>query len=224
MIKICSYNIKNNFFKHKDKTKDIISFINKYEIDIFGVQEYLFKDAKKFNLENYKCVGKGRLVRKNSIFNEACSIITRFDILKHKVYKLPWFFTTFPRIMNEIVVKYKNKEYLIINTHLDYLHKISQKRQLNYILNHIKNIKFKNVILMGDFNLDLNSIIFKKFIIELKTIGINRVDINEKTFKLLNKPIDHIFVSSNLNVISSKVIIDNDLAISDHYPLYIEIL
>ena len=76
MLRICSYNIKNNFIKHTNKTSDIIGFINKYKINILGVQEYLFKDASKFNLDNYSCIGKGRLQRKNSLFNEACSIIT----------------------------------------------------------------------------------------------------------------------------------------------------
>ena len=223
MIKVCSYNIKNNFFKHINKTNDIISFINRYNLDILGVQEYLFRDAKKFSLDNYKCIGKGRTIRKNCIFNETCNIITRLDVISHRTYKLPWFFTYFRRIMTEVKIKSKNKEYVVINTHLDYLHKISQKKQLNFILNHIKNLKHKNIILMGDFNLNLNSFIFNKFINELSLLNINRIDINEKTFKLLDKPIDHIFVSSNLNVIKSKVIIDRDLDISDHYPIYIEI-
>ncbi|MBR5662771.1 MAG: endonuclease/exonuclease/phosphatase family protein [Bacilli bacterium] len=223
-MKICSYNVKNNFFKHKNKTNDIISFINKYDIDILGVQEYLFKDAKKFGLENYKCIGKGRLHFKNSIFNESCNIITRLNVIKHNVHKLPWFFTSFPRIMNEIRVKNNGKEYLVINTHLDYLHKISQKKQLNFIFNYLKNLKdAENIILMGDFNLNINNKIFKKFINDLKSININRVEINDKTFKFLDKPIDHIFISNSINVTDSIVIVDKELDISDHYPIYIEI-
>ena len=183
-MKICSYNVKNNFFKHKNKTNDIISFINKYDIDILGVQEYLFKDAKKFSLEKYKCIGKGRLYFKNSIFNESCNIITRFNVIKHKVHKLPWFFTSFPRIMNEITIKNNCKEYLFINTHLDYLHKISQRKKFNFIFNYLKKLKdVKNIILMGDFNLNINNKIIKKNINYLKSININRVEINEKTFK-----------------------------------------
>ena len=223
-MKICSYNIKNNFFKHKNKTKDITSFINKYDLDILATQEYLFRDAKKFKLDGYKCVGKGRLHFKGSIFNESCSVITKLNIIKHKVYKLPWFFTSFPRIMNEILVKDGNKEYLIINTHLDYLHRFSQKKQLNFIYNHIKNIdNNKNIILLGDFNLHIDNKIFKDFINKLNTINIKRIDINDKTFKLLDKPIDHIFVSNNIKVLNYKVIIDDELDISDHYPLYLEI-
>lgn len=223
-MKICSYNVKNNFFKHVNKTEDIIKFINKYDLDILGVQEYLFRDAKMFKLDNYECIGKGRLIRKSSVFNESCNIITRCNVLKHKVYRLPWFFTSFPRIMNEVIIKHKNKEYLIINTHLDYLHKISQKKQLKYILNHIKNLKNKdNVIIMGDFNLNLNSKIFNNFIDELNKININRVEINCKTFKLLESPIDHIFISNNLKLEEYKIIIDPELDISDHYPIYIEI-
>lgn len=223
-MKMSSYNIQNIFFKHKDKTLDIIKFINKYKIDILGLQEYLLKEANKFNLDSYRCVGKGRLFRKNSIFNETCSIITNKEVISNKSYKLPWFFTTFRRIMNVSKIKDNKNEYLVINTHLDHLNKMCQKKQLNYIYKFLSNIDNKNnIILMGDFNLDLNNKTFINFTSKLSSIGINRVEITDKTYKNLDKPIDHIFISSNIKLLDKKVIIDDSLDISDHYPLYVEI-
>lgn len=223
-MKICSFNIQNNFYKHINKTNYLISFINKYDLDILGVQEYLYRDAKKFNLDNYKCVGNGRFKHIDSIFNETNAVITRFKVLNNKTIKLPWFFTSFPRIMTKVHVKHNNQEYLVINTHLDYLHKISQKKQLKYIIKYLKNKNInKNIILMGDFNLNHHSHLFKYFISELSNINITRVDIDNKTFKYLDKPIDHIFISNNIKIKDVKVISDDEFNISDHYPLYIEI-
>ena len=223
-MKICSYNIQNKFIKHKDKTSDIIKFIKKYDLDILGLQEYLLKEVNKFKLDSYMCVGKGRLIRKNGMFNETCAIITNKEIIYNKTHKLPWFFTTFPRIINEVSINSCKKEYLVINTHIDYLNKRCQKKQLNYIFNYLNNLDNKdNVILMGDFNLDLDSNILSDFINNLSNIGINRVDISSKTYKNLDRPIDHIFISKNIKLLDKKVIIDNDFDISDHYPVYIEI-
>lgn len=223
-MKICSFNIQNKFIKHINKTDSLISFIKEYDIDVLGVQEYLYRDSKKFKLDGYKHVGRGRFKHLDSIFNETCGIITRFQIINYKTYKLPWFFTSFPRIMTEATVKYKNQEYLVINTHLDYLHKISQRKQLKYIINHLNNISNnKNIIMMGDFNLNIHSSLFKDFISKLNTLNISRVDINEGTYKHLEKPIDHIFTSNNLKIKDIKIIKDDKYDISDHYPLYIEI-
>lgn len=220
-MRISSFNIQNNFYKHINKTDYLISFINKYDLDILGVQEYLYRDSKKFKLNGYKCYGKGRYKYINSIFNETCSIITKLKVKSYRNIKLPWFFSQFPRIITEALINVDDKEYLILNTHLDYLHKFSQKRQLNFIIKYLKNIKYKNIIMMGDFNLDINSKLFKNFINEINKLNINRVDINEKTFKSLDKPIDHIFISNNIVIKDIKVI--KSIDISDHYPLYIEV-
>lgn len=222
-MKISTFNIKNNFFKHVDKTDYLISFIKKYDLDILGVQEYLYCESKKFKLDDYKCVGKGRYSNINSVFNETCSVITNCEISNYKTIKLPWFFTSFPRIMTVVNIKYKNKEYLVINTHLDYLHKISQRKQLKYILKYLSNINHKNIIMMGDFNLNVHTNIFKQFLEELNKLNITRVDISERTFKNLDKPIDHIFISSDIKVNDVKIIKNDEFDISDHYPLYIEI-
>ena len=222
-MKISTFNIKNNFFKHVDKTDYLISFIEKYDLDILGVQEYLYCESKKFKLDDYKCVGKGRYRKTSNVFNETCSVITNCEILNYKTIKLPWFFTSFPRIMTVVNIKYKNKEYLVINTHLDYLHKISQRKQLKYILKYLSNINHKNIIMMGDFNLNVHTNIFKHFLEELNKLNITRVNISEATFKNLDKPIDHIFISSDIKVNDVKIIKDDEFDISDHYPLYIEI-
>ena len=226
MIKICSYNIKNNFLRHIDKTDKIIDFINKYDLDILGVQEYIFRDSRKFNLEGYKCIGMGRYKKKNNVFNETCAIITKYNITSHKVHKLPWFLTTFRRIINEATLIDKdNNKYVIMNTHIDFLHNYSKKIQLKYILKHIRRIynNNSNIILMGDFNLNTNNKILNNFINELNTLNISRVNISDRTYKTLDKPIDHIFISNNLKVNKVKIIKEKKYDISDHYPIYVEL-
>lgn len=225
MLKICSFNIKNDFINHVDKTNSLISFISKHKIDILAVQEYLFRDTKKFNFSRYNVYGKGRLKHQNSIFNETNCIITNLDVNNSITKRLPWMFTTFPRIMTSIKFKDKNNECILINTHLDYLHYFSQKKQLNFIYNYLKNIpSCYKVILLGDFNLTVNSRLFNNFINNLAKINISRVDINGKTYKFLNDAIDHVFVSNDIKIKRKKIIIDKDFDISDHYPIYIEII
>ena len=221
---ICSFNIKNNFFYHKDKTPEICNFIHKYHIDILCVQEYLFKDSFKFNLDKYKIYGIGRFRKKKHRFNESNNIITNLDVSYANTKRLPWFFTTLPRIYTYARLKYKSSNITVINTHVDYLHTLSRKKQLNKLLSFIKNESKENkIILMGDFNADIYDKSFIKFINELNNLGINRVDINDKTFKLLNKPIDHIFISKEFKINSYKVLIDENYDISDHYPLIVDI-
>lgn len=223
MVKICSFNIKNNFFKHKNKTEDIICFIKKYKIDILGLQEYLFRESNKFYLDGYSCIGKGRLFRFKNVYNETNSIITKYKVEYHRTIKLPWLFTTFPRIMNYSRLNINGKVISIINTHLDFMHIFSKRKQLDFIYRFLKKEVLKNeVVLLGDFNMTIKDKSFINFINNLNKIGIQRVDLEEKTFKYLSNPIDHIFISKNIKLKSKTVLKDEDFDISDHYPLIID--
>ena len=112
-----------------------------------------------------------------------------------------------------------------MNTHLSAYNKISKKRQVKYLLKLIKKIKYP-IILTGDFNMNIKSDVLNYFINELKKLNIKHLDIKGRTFKKskYNMPIDHIFVSNNLNIKNIEVIKDDTLNFSDHYPILLEII
>ena len=68
---------------------------------------------------------------------------------------------------------------------------------------------------------------FKKFVEDLKNLGMQRVEINQRTFKKSkhNEPIDHIFIPNSW-IIKDKKIIDQKYLdnYSDHYPIIITVI
>lgn len=228
-MKICSFNIKNNYNEYDvNKSLTIIKFIKENDIDILCTQELFDKchyDISKYlKNSNYKIYGKYRfklmLLRK---INESMGIITNQNVICNKTYKLPFFPSTLKRIMTKIIINTDEfGEICVMNTHLDYKFNFVRKRQLNKLLKIIKKEK-RPLILTGDFNTKIKTPLFINFIEELKNININRVELNEKTLKQSRShfAIDHIFLSDNFKINKKEVI--KSLGISDHYPLLISI-
>ena len=225
---ISTFNIQNDYKNYKkNKSNEIVDYIKNNKIDIIGLQElpniYNNELANILN-KNYKIYGKYRY-KLNVLFqksNEKNPIITNQKVLKYKTYYLPSFPSYFKRIMTWIIISYKGKELSIYNTHLEVKNNIIKKRQLNKIYKVLSKDN-RPKILMGDFNITINNEIFKYFINKLETINIERININNKTYKNAknNLAIDHIFKTKDINIISSKTVLN--LEISDHYPLLIEI-
>ena len=224
---ISTFNIKNDYsFYNKNKSLEIAKYIRNNRIDILGLQEVFYKcdeDLKK-ELNGYNIIGNYRF--KTRLFhptdNEKTPIITKNNIILSNTYNLPYKPSKLKRVMTHIVILDNNKEISIYNTHLEA--KIDKVKcdELNEIYNIISSDN-RPKILMGDFNLKETDDIFVNFINELKDININRVDINERTFKAEkdNRAIDHVFISNDFKVVNSFVI--KDLLISDHYPVIVEI-
>ncbi len=233
------YKIKNyNGTNHGDNhIQMLLDLINKYHIEILGLQEvnYKYKEQLEKKLgRSFTYYGKFRYplncITKNiypfSVFNESVPIITNQEVLDKETQVLPWISSYVPRIVT--IMKIKTKEVgtvVVLNTHLDYLKNGTKVKQLKKLLNIIQKISWP-IILMGDFNMTVKNKDFLSFIDDLKDLNIKHVDINEATFKYSKSPraIDHIFLSNCFNV--EKVLLDKNpayLTFSDHYPVILKL-
>ena len=229
MITISTFNIQNDIKNYKKEKQDIIiNYLKKNKIDILSLQEVyskLDKDlTKTISTINYSIKGDYRFFLKRILnrINEKTPIITNKKILSSKTYHLPYLPSLLKRVITKIEIEDNNKIISIYNTHLDYKYDVAKKRQLKRILKIIS--KDKNlIILTGDFNLKNNNPIFIDFVKELKKLGINHIDMKNKTLKCskYKRAIDHIFLSKEFSVISKEII--KDIPTSDHYPIIMKI-
>ena len=226
---ISTFNIQNDYKKYKkEKTQIIYNYLKDNNIDVLGLQELFYKcnhDLKKLLKNNYSIKGKYRFLLKliHLTSNEKTPIITKYKIISHKTYNLPHFPSHLKRVLTHVVIDYNGDNISIYNTHLESeLDNVKQK-QLTKIIDIIKNDNLPKII-MGDFNLKNNNQIFINFEKELTNLKINRIPINEKTFKDAKSDlaIDHILISDEFKVASFKVI--KDIEISDHYPILVNIV
>lgn len=227
-MRLSTFNIKNDFnYYNKNKSLEIYKYLKDNNIDILGLQEVFYKcdrDLKKI-LNGYNMVGKYRFLFKllHPTDNEKTPIITSKNIIENNTYRLPFYPSNLKRVMSHIVVLDNDKEISIYNTHIESrLSKVKEK-QLNKIY-EIMSKDNRPKILMGDFNLKDSDEIFKNFINKLKDLNLNEVKINERTFKTEkdNEAIDHIFIDSSFKIKTCEVV--KTLAISDHYPVMIEVI
>ncbi len=220
MLKLMTYNIKNNYkektFKRIDK---IIKIIKEENPDIIGLQEVNFKvkNYLKDNLKEYQIFGKSRY-QNNKIYDEYNIVLIKKNItvLKTETYKLypkhkHAFFSLFPRIATQVLIKYQNKEIHIFNTHLDVLFNYTRKKELEILNEKIK--KEENIIIMGDFNMTPQNKIFQKLTSYYKNINIvTQTNIHRK------HPIDYILISNNITYENTKIINSKEMP-SDHFPI-----
>ncbi len=229
MLKLCTFNIKNDFKTYNSKkATTIIKFIKEKDLDILCFQELFSKCSndieKSSEIKGYNLYGNYRYKLKILDFiNEKTAILTNKKVEESKTYRLPYFPSGLKRVATKIIIDTKDLGKLtIINTHLDYQFSLSKKRQLKRILKIIKQEKYP-VILTGDFNLKNNNPIFNGFKKSLEQLDLNWIEVNEKTLKQskYKRAIDHIFISKKLALRKLRVI--KNLDISDHYPIFIEI-
>lgn len=249
-MKIASFNIKNNFQNRKNYKKHsqiIKDLIVTEQLDILGTQELTFKYVNELNvlLNGYKVYGDFRynLNDDNIIeklpYNETNSIITNREVLENYTVRLPWIpssikefkqaisnFSLIPRIAT-INISNPNKlgsnPICIINTHLEYGVPSIQMQQLEYLKKLIlKSADYYPTIITGDFNMEPTNQYFSHFIQELSKMNINRIGINDKTWK--GKTLDHIFVSDAIDVLDYTVKTNEQIQnISDHNLLIAKI-
>ena len=218
---VSTFNIQNDYKRYKDnKSKTIYNYIINNKIDIIGLQELpkmYYKELKQL-LNNYLIVGKYRNKIKFILpkGNEMNPIITKYPVIDYKTYYLPSFPSKYKRILTWVLIKYNNEEISIYNTHLEINNNKIKEKQINKIINILIKDKRKK-ILMGDFNMQKDDILFSTLINNLSNM--KRIIIDNFTYK--NKTIDHILISKDLNYKNNHII--KDLNISDHYPLITEI-
>ncbi len=218
----------------KDSAFLISEHIQRFNYDILGTQELTkrFRFRLSQYLKGYETTGKYRyinnilskLIPKSIDFNESTSIITKIKVLDSKTKHLPSFFKI-PRIVT-IAHMEKNQEiFTIMNTHLEIKDKNTQIRQLQALVKIIKNDKYReNLVLMGDFNMSVNMEHFAIFLKNLEDLGLQRVEINERTQINRKRAIDHIFIPSHWIVVEKGCVNDQTLkAVTDHTGIYVKV-
>ena len=249
-LRIGTLNCQNNYENRNNPHNAVMlsRHIKDTKYNILGTQEFTinFTNYLKKNLKEYNIYGKfqyGKFLFGTKFplikeFNQSNKIITDMEIIKKKTYVLPWFpfkFKDFkkafkkkcimPRLATYVKCNIDNKVVSIVNVHLDYYIYDVQKRQLVKLLKLIKKfIKDGSLILMGDFNLELDEQLFIDFIEDLSKLGINRVPVSEKTNSSSYRSksaIDHIFLSSDFKIEDYKTIELDD--ITDHKAIYVDV-
>ena len=226
MLTICTFNIQNDFNDYNISKRDkIINLLKNNHIDIYNLQEVytkidkdLTKSLKKIS---YNIYGAYRFLIPNR-YNERTPIITNKKVLSNRTYHLPFLPSIIKRIITKVEIEDQGRVISVYNTHLNFKYESLKERQLKKVLKILK--KDSNpIILTGDFNLKTNKEIFNNFVDELKKMGIEHIDVSDKTLKIskYHRAIDHICISDTFKLISKKRI--TDLNTSDHYPVLIEV-
>lgn len=250
-IDVMTYNIRydnpNDKPNHWDNRKDfLISQLNFYAPDVFGIQEGLINQLKDMDngLEDYTYFGIGRdhgdeRGEFTAIFYNQGNI----ELLKEGTF---WLSTTpevpskdwdaaLPRICTYGFFKDKENgaRFFVFNTHFDHVGVQAREESAQLILQKIKELNPDNhpTVLMGDFNLESTSKGIQLIVQQMKD---THVEAGSNAFgpkgtfngfdftKPVDKRIDYIFVSNGFKVLKSAILSDSkDLRYpSDHLPVF----
>lgn len=232
-LTIATFNWQNNYhpyqtFKDKTDCYSFVKFIMENDIDILGTQEMVSRNLKLCRSVlfdyGYEVYGTGRFggighIYPISLSNETNSIVTRLQPSSMvSVKRMPWLGSPFPRILT--ILEFDNLVFL--NTHLDNVNPKVKEKQLQYIYKLISDFISGgfDVILTGDFNMTVKNKSFENFIADLEKLGINRVTNDIATCRGIKRPIDHIFVSDNFELLNKEIV---ETSISDHKAIIVRL-
>ncbi|OGJ12868.1 hypothetical protein A3K62_01085 [Candidatus Pacearchaeota archaeon RBG_16_35_8] len=207
------------FSKEKHLLK-ILEFIKKEGADIVGLSEIFF--PKQYSLlkndKKWKVYGKGASQHLFSGFMKAGNVLmSKYPIKRSEIIFLPTPFIDAQRVVLKTDIQTPKGTFTFLLTHLSIISQIRKKQfeVLDKICSKIKN----PLILMGDFNTSNWKREFKKFIRnpKLKRLNFGPTFPSWKP----NKYFDHIFVSKQIKIRTSRIY--KDQRFSDHLALIIEI-
>lgn len=244
-IKVMSFNVRyaNNYdgINSWDNRKEpLINLIKRNTPEIVGLQECLHQQIKTIDssLSNYSYIGIGR--DDGATKGEYSPILydtNKYELISHSTFWLsptPNSITvgwdaSMERICTwgKLQRKSDGLKIIVFNTHFDHLGEKARLESSNLIMKTIDNMcdSTDRIVLMGDFNCDINSMPIKVILGSFKTVHnhisprgtFNGFD-NDMT---INKRIDFIFVK-NLSISNYIHINDrrpNGDFISDHLPV-----
>ena len=232
-----------------NRKNELVQMLDYYHPNFIGIQEGLNHQVKFIDqkIKQYTYIGVGRDNGKEkgeytAIFYDS----TKFELLTSNTFWLSetpdkvsigWD-ASMERICTYGVFKNKNSNAIIyvFNAHFDHRGKESRKESAQLILKKIieLNINKKRIIVMGDFNCipdDEPILIFKSLLGDGKIKSKKGFYGPQGTFSgfdhllIMEKRIDYIF-TKNIEVLSYRHLDDrrkNNLCISDHLPILIEI-
>ena len=235
------------------RKENVVRMINFYDLDIIGMQEVLVGQLNylKTNLKQYKTVGVGREDGKEK--GEFSPIFYRKDRFKELKSGTFWLSETpqkvskgwdasLERIATWAVLKDKTtgREFIFMNTHFD--HRGNQARIESAKLLKQKSIELARglpLILTGDFNLvpeseGINTLIEpdgKNTLVNSSSVAKTTYGPNWTSTGFNNRPfdqrrvIDYIFLKNIKTVFKYAVFTErlNDLQLSDHCPVFVQI-
>ncbi|MEC3965891.1 endonuclease/exonuclease/phosphatase family protein [Flagellimonas halotolerans] len=250
-IDVISYNIRydnpddapNNWDNRKEF---LISQLNFYNPDVFGIQEGLIHQVKEIDngLKDYAYFGVGR--DHGDERGEHTAIFYNKERVKLIEQSTFWLSLTpdepskgwdaaLPRTCTYGIFKNKSDgtKFMAFNTHFDHVGVKAREESSRLILEKIEELNTENlpVVLIGDFNLESNSrgvrVILGKMADAHIAAGNNAFG-PQGTFNgfEFNKPverrIDYIFVSDSFEVLKSAILSDSkDTRYpSDHLPVF----
>lgn len=253
-LKVMSFNIRLQVESDKqnawtERKQDVVSLLEYYHPDYFGVQEALPEQMKdlKTGLKNYDYVGVGRDDGKEKGEFSALFYDTgRLQIIKSGTF---WLSETpdvpskgwdaaYNRVCTYAVFKDKKskKEFMALNLHFDHVGNVARVKSSALILKKIKEINPKNlpVTVSGDFNLTDDSEPIKImsqnmkdsfYHSETKHYGPVGTFTDFNVNEIPKERIDYIFVKG-FNIKSHRHINDrreNLLYPSDHFPVLVDL-
>lgn len=242
-------NLTDGINSWDSRKKELYELINFYNPDFLGIQEGMFKQVQFLskNLKNYSYIGFGRDGKE--VQSEAVPIFfnnAKFELIKKETF---WLSET-PEIVskgwdanyNRISTygifrnKITNDTIHIFNCHFDHMGELARKNSSKLIIKKINQygLSDNSVIVMGDLNCLPED---KPYKILNKSLG-DALKISEQkpygprgtwngfdTNKIISERIDYIFCKG-LSVLNYRNIDDrrlNNLYLSDHLPVFIEI-
>ncbi len=234
-----------------DRKTGVIETLRDIHPDIFGVQEALAHQVADLEFGKYKPVGVGRDDGQQA--GEYAAVFydtTRFEKLANDTFWLSEYpDSTGLKGWNAVCVRIATWVYLkeintgttfyVFNTHFDHIGDTARLESAKLIKRKISEIAGKEpVILTGDFNCKKDSKPFQVIVernsdvlfIDSRTAIAGAVTGPEYSFvgsDFKGKPgdiIDHIFVTGNLQVENSGILLNCGLTCpSDHLPVFAEI-
>ena len=253
-ISVLTYNIKydnpSDAINSWDNRKAfLISQLNYNHPDVFGTQEGLFHQLEdiKIGLRSYEYIGKGRdFGDKRGEYTAIFYNEKRVKCLKNETFWLSeepnqpskgWD-AAYNRICTFGVFQVLNTrtQFMVFNTHFDHMGDIARRESAVLLLKTIEALNPRKlpVILMGDFNLEINSIGIQNI---LKKFKDSHIEASNNAFgptgtfngfyfeKPVTTKIDYIFISDNIITFKSGILSDSkDCHFpSDHFPIYVEL-
>jgi endonuclease/exonuclease/phosphatase family metal-dependent hydrolase len=251
---VATYNIRfDNPNDHgnlwKDRSPHLFNQVKFHKMDIIGTQEGLYHQLEEMKKGlGFPYIGVGRDNGTNE--GEFCAIFydpTKFEVLEQATFWLSeepdnpskgW-----NAALNRVCTwgKFQDRDgemFYLFNVHYDHIGQEARKESSKLVLKKIKEINAENlpVVLMGDFNVTPENIAYttivensffkdSKEVSKIPTFGPNGTSTGFDWNRMPEGIIDHIFISSKINVIRHGILTDNyGLKYpSDHFPVMVEI-
>ncbi len=219
-----------------ERLANLCVMVRKYMPDLLGVQEATpqWMETLREALPEYACVGVGR---EKKLDGEASAIFYKKDLFTQIASATNWLSETpyvagsklpdsdYVRVISWVLLHRNSdgKPFLHVNTHLNWGD--VQVRQLNILFDRIKEMSDVDTLLTGDFNADSRGpgypLILKNGFADTHELAA------EKNQEDNSNEIDYLFLrAAQVEVLKHHRCEEpiNGEAISDHYPVYIEMI